>query len=150
MVAFMLDKLEIKPGDTVLEIGAGCGYAGAIASILCKPGMLYASEIIPELADMMRSNLDCYPENIKVISGDGSAGFGEYAPFDRIFVSAGVNSSASEKFDPSILLDQIRDDGVLLYPENYGNLFKIKKSGDKFVRETYFGVSFVPLIGKNS
>jgi protein-L-isoaspartate(D-aspartate) O-methyltransferase len=58
MVAFMLDKLTIENGNRVLEIGAGCGYAAAIASILCgNSGHVYACEIIPELAAKMRENL---------------------------------------------------------------------------------------------
>ena len=147
MVAFMLDKLEINPGDIIFEIGAGCGYACAIASLLCRPGMVYASEIIPELADMMRMNLAAYMENISIITGDGSAGFPEYVPYDRIFISAGV---AGNTFDPSILLTQIKDGGILLYPENFGNLYKLKKNRDKIITETFYGVSFVPLKGINS
>jgi protein-L-isoaspartate(D-aspartate) O-methyltransferase len=147
MVAFMLDKLEIMPGNSVLEIGAGCGYASAVASLLCKPGMVFASEIIPELADIMRYNLAGYSENIMILSADGSAGFAEYSPYDRIFISAGVKSNL---FDTSILLEQIAEGGVLLYPENYGNLYKFKKRNGKILKETYYGVSFVPLTGKNS
>ena len=85
MVAFMLDKLNIQNGNKVLEIGSGCGYAAAIISILCSSkGSVYASEIIPELASMMRSNLAAYMDNITIIPKDGSAGFIEFAPFDRI------------------------------------------------------------------
>jgi protein-L-isoaspartate(D-aspartate) O-methyltransferase len=148
MVAFMLDKLDIKPGNKILEIGAGCGYAAAIACHLCAPdGIIYASEIIVELANFMRANLAQYSERIIVLAEDGSMGFKEYAPFDRILISAGV---ASNKFDRNILLDQLVDGGILLYPETYGNIFLIKKDKDTFINETYFGVSFVPLRGKNS
>jgi protein-L-isoaspartate(D-aspartate) O-methyltransferase len=148
MVAFMLDKLEIVPGSIILEIGAGCGYASAISSILCKPdGFVYASEIIPELSETMYYNLASYMENIKIISKDGSAGFPEYGLFDRIFFSAGV---ASQHFDNNILIEQLNDDGILLYPESYGNIYKIKKTDQGIKKETYYGVSFVPLMGKNS
>lgn len=148
MVAFMLDKLNIEIGNIVLEIGAGCGYAAAIASILCKPsGMVYASEIIPELVEIMRNNLAPYTENIIIFAKDGSSGFIEYAPFDRIFISAGV---ASEIFDENILLSQLSDNGVLLYPEMYGNIYVIKKVKNELIKDVYHGVSFVPLRGKNS
>jgi protein-L-isoaspartate(D-aspartate) O-methyltransferase len=149
MVAFMLDKLEIKKGNTILEIGAGCGYAAAIASLLCQPtGIVYASEIIPELAEIMRMNLAQYMEKIIIISEDGSAGFLQYAPFDRIFISAGVTT---RNFNEKILLSQLADNGILLYPESYGNIYKVSKiSEDNYDRETYHGVSFVPLRGQNA
>jgi len=148
MVAFMLDKLEIEEGNKILEIGAGCGYAAAIASLLCGPkGMVFASEIITELAEIMRMNLAPYLENIQIIADDGSEGFKEYAPFDRILISAGI---ASKNFNKEILLSQLSDNGILLYPETYGNLYVIKKEHGNIKTDTYFGVSFVPLRGKNA
>lgn len=149
MVAFMLDKLDIKKGNTVLEIGAGCGYASAIASILCEStGIVYASEIIPELAEIMRLNLAQYMNKVIIISEDGSSGFSQYALFDRIFISAGV---ASINFNRNILLSQLNNNGILLYPETYGNMYKIKKiNEDKIEEEIFSGVSFVPLRGKNA
>ena len=57
MVAFMLDKLDIRPGSRVLEVGAGCGYAAALIALLCSPGgSVVAAEILPELAAMARVN----------------------------------------------------------------------------------------------
>jgi protein-L-isoaspartate(D-aspartate) O-methyltransferase len=148
MVAFMLDKLNIKTGNIVLEIGSGCGYAAAVASKLCgRSGFVYACEIVPELADKMRYNLASFMENIKIIADDGSSGFPQYAPFDRIFISAGVTGTS---FKESILLEQLAENGILLYPEAYGNIYKIIKNDKDFLRETYYGVSFVPLKGKNS
>jgi len=148
MVAFMLDKLQIEKGNKILEIGAGCGYASSIASILTGPeGMVYASEIVPELCDSMRTNLAEMIDNITILSADGSAGFPEYAPYDRIFISAGV---ASKNFDTDLLLVQLNDNGILLYPETYGNIYIIKKEKKNLKKETYYGVSFVPLKGKNS
>ena len=148
MVAFMLDKLNIKNNDTILEIGAGCGYASAIASILCQPsGMVYASEIIPELTELMQTNLAPFIKNIKILKEDGSAGFLQYAPFDKIFISAGVSS---KNFNENILLSQLSENGILLYPESYGNIYVIKKEKKKLLKKNYYGVSFVPLIGNNS
>lgn len=149
MVAFMLDKLEILDGNTILEIGAGCGYASAIASILCEPdGKVFASEIIPELAEIMRMNLAQYMDKIIIIPEDGSVGFSQYAPFDRIFISAGVTT---RNFNEKILLSQLSDGGILIYPESYGNLYKVKRiAEDKFEKETFSGVSFVPLRGMNA
>ena len=122
MVAFMLDKLEIRQGNKVLEVGAGCGYAAAIVSELSKSGgIVYASEIVPELAAQLKINL-AYYSNIEIISDDGSTGFEEYAPFDRILLSAGVSG---KKFDENLLVNQLADDGILVYPENYGNLYVV-------------------------
>lgn len=147
MVAFMLDKLEVVPGNVILEIGSGCGYAAAIASKLCYPrGTVYAVEIIEELVDMMRGNLAGYQGNIEIISGDGSCGFQDYAPFDRILISAGVGSH----FNRNILLEQLNNNGILIYPERYGNLYKVQKKDGKIFEEVFYGVSFVPLRGKNT
>lgn len=143
MVAFILDKLEIRANNKILEIGSGCGYAAAIASILCRPeGMVYAVEIIKELVDFARANLASYIENIILLKKDGSKGLPEYAPYDRIFLSAGV----PKNFNNKILLDQLKDNGILIYPECYGNLYKFKKNRDKIYSEVFYGVSFVPLI----
>ncbi|MCG8568809.1 MAG: protein-L-isoaspartate O-methyltransferase [Spirochaetes bacterium] len=146
MVAFMLDQLEIQEDNKILEIGGGCGYAAAIASLLCRKGMIYTSEIISELADTMQHNLAAFLENIVILKEDGSSGFQKVAPFDRIFLSAGVSSY----FDHQILLDQLTDNGILLYPEKYGNLYKLIKRKNHIHEKIFYGVSFVPLKGKNS
>lgn len=143
MVAFILDELEIKENSKILEIGSGCGYADAIASILCKPaGIVYAIEIIKELYEFARRNLASYMENIVLLNKNGSKGLIEYAPFDRIFLSAGVGKN----FNNKILLDQLNEGGILIYPETYGNLYKIKKEKGKILTEIFYGVSFVPLV----
>ena len=122
MVAFILDKLEIKPGNSILEIGSGCGYAAAIASKLCgNTGKVWAIEIIPELISIMKNNLmEEYP-NISIINKDGSTGLPTEMPFDRIFLSAGV---CSDTFNNDVLLNQLTDNGILIYPEKKGNLYK--------------------------
>ena len=148
MVAFMLDKLNIKKGDKVLEIGCGCGYAAAIASILVgNEGMIYTVEIITQLAEMSIINLAQYRNNIEIINTDGSIGLKSRAPFNKIFLSAGVSSN---NFDRDILLQQLTDDGILLYPEAYGHIYRISKTNNKYLTESYYGVSFVPLNGANS
>ena len=148
MVALMLDELCIEPGNRVLEIGSGCGYAAALASRLCgSRGLVYACEIIPDLVALMRSNLGNDYENLRIVQADGSRGFPELAPFDRIFLSAGV---ASRNFDRDLLIGQLGVPGILLYPEARGRLFRIIKR-EKGITETSYGsVSFVPLVGENS
>jgi len=147
MVAFMLDKLQVRPGHKVLEIGAGCGYAAAVAARLCGGmGRVYACEIVPELVALIRKNVAEFPGNTTVVAGDGSAGFPDQAPFDRIFLSAGVSTDGFEK---SVLIDQLAEDGVLLYPEARGNLFRHSKVKGELKTTVYYGVSFVPLRGAN-
>ncbi len=147
MVAFILDKLNIVNGNRILEIGGGCGYAAAIASLLCgDSGHVYSAEIIRELADMLFQNTRSL-NNITVLCGDGSSGFPDYAPFDRIFLSAGVDTNS---FNPDILIKQLNDEGILIYPEKTGSIFKITKCTDEILRESFYGVCFVPLVGSNS
>jgi protein-L-isoaspartate(D-aspartate) O-methyltransferase len=158
MVAFMLDMLDPRPGDRMLEIGSGSGYAAAIAALLCGPeGLVYAAEILPELAAAARiSCRTCFPgsvfsaaiaDRIVFIDGDGSAGFPELGPFDRILLSAGVSSRS---FRTEVLLDQLAPGGALLYPERVGGIFLLRKTPDGLLRQQWNSVSFVPLLGRNS
>jgi len=148
LVALMLDKLSIRPGDRILEIGSGCGYAAAIASKLCgQEGRVYACEIIPELVSLMRANLEDRFPTVEIIEGDGSAGFAQLAPFDRILLSAGVDSSS---FKREILLPQLASPGVLLYPEARGFLYRLNRNGANIEEQMYGYVSFVPLRGRNA
>jgi protein-L-isoaspartate(D-aspartate) O-methyltransferase len=155
MVAFMLDKLEVHPGARVLEVGAGCGYAAAALALLCSPGgYVTAAEILPALAAKARAN--CAVElarkgwasavNMRVLAADASAGLPERAPFDRILFSAGVNRRS---FSEEPLLEQLAEGGILLYPEARGRVFRVKCRGAGLVRDSWAGVAFVRLTGKN-
>lgn len=158
MVALMLDKLRVGPGHRVLEVGSGSGYAAAVASLLCAPdGLVYAAEIVPELATSGRASCAAYRipgqpgasllDRLRFIEGDGSAGFPGLAPFDRILLSAGV---ASRSFDESLLVAQLAVGGILLYPQARGCLFRITCTPTGLDRESWRGVAFVPLLGRNA
>ncbi len=162
MVAFMLDLLETAPGQRMLEVGAGSGYAAAAASLLCAPGgAVYACEAVPALAAALPSRLERWKRSrryagddgpfadVQVIPDDGSGGFPSLAPFDRILLSAGVRTGKG-RFDEGLLLRQLSPDGVLVYPETFGDLYRLRRAGDSFTRETWTGVSFVPLVGRYS
>jgi protein-L-isoaspartate(D-aspartate) O-methyltransferase len=155
MVAFMLDKLELEPGLRVLEVGAGSGYAAAIIALLSSPdGKVIAAEILPELAAMARANCavglsgrgSAY-EALGILEADASAGLSGEAPFDRILLSAGV-SRPSFREEP--LLAQLAEEGILLYPEARGRIYKIRRREKDLVRESWGGVAFVRLVGRNS
>lgn len=155
MVAIMLGALEPREGQRLLEIGSGCGYAAAIAAALVGPeGHVYACELLPELLAKARANcattaLRGWPLSsiMTFIEGDGSAGFPEKAPFDRILVSAGVHSQG---FSADLLTAQLAEDGILVYPETHGRLHRVKRRGQKFLRSSWGCVAFVPLKGRNS
>ena len=154
MVGFMNDVLELnKERMNVLEIGTGCGYHAAITSHMLeeKEGRLVTIECIPELAEMATSHLGTHfgdlERRIRVVCGDGSIGFKEEMPYDRIYLTAGI----SESFDPSILARQLGVEGIILFPEKQGDMIKqTYRDGEVVDEKRYEGVSFVPLQGENA
>jgi protein-L-isoaspartate(D-aspartate) O-methyltransferase len=95
----------------------------------------------------MKKNIkDKYP-NITIVNGDGSKGLPSEMPFDRIFLSAGENSAI---FNKEILINQLSENGILIYPETHGSLYKITKKKNENIVDEYYGVNFVPLTGGNT
>lgn len=143
-VAFMIQLLEIQPGDKILEVGAGSGYNAAVMSQLVgEKGKIFSVELIEELANQAESNLKTAGvKNVKVIFGNGSLGYAPEAPFDKIIVTAGASET------PPALLGQLKENGILVIPLNRGEyqiMTKIvKKKGSLAVSE-HGGFSFVPL-----
>lgn len=155
MVGFMGDVLELREGMKVLEIGSGCGYHAAVVShLIGNSGYLVTIEYIEELAELAQKNLKAHfgmrlEKRLRVVHGDGSIGFAEEAPFDRIYLTAGVYLNS---FDPSILTAQLKPEGILLFSERGGTLIKQQYKNGQMVGEPekYDGRVFVPLQGKNS
>ncbi len=110
MAALMAAELELEGTETVLEVGAGCGYAAAVLGALAE--RVISLELIPELAEMARHNLRRTGRdgNIHVIVADGSLGYAPLAPYDAISVAAGAPDV------PPGLLDQLRDPGRWVIP----------------------------------
>ncbi len=148
MVAIMAEALDLESGHIVLEIGTGSGYHAAICAELVGPeGRIYTIERIPSLAAFAEANLKRtgFSGRVIVIVGDGSKGYPDKAPYDRIFVAAGAPDI------PTPLKGQLKDGGKLLVPVGgryYQDLIRMVRRGDKFQREDLGGCVFVPLVGE--
>lgn len=144
MVAIMCNLLDIQDGMKVLEIGAGSGYHAAVMAVLAGSGHVYAVEVIEGLAEFARGNLKkAGISNVTVVTGDGSLGLPEYAPYDRINVAC----AAPDILDT--LTDQLKRGGKLVIPvgRNFQELYLVTKV-DGLKKEAKGGVVFVPLVGK--
>jgi protein-L-isoaspartate(D-aspartate) O-methyltransferase len=155
MNAMMCEYLELKEGDKVLEIGTGSGYHAALCAELVapkgskNPGHVFTLERHEKLVKNARKSLEItgYGNDVTVIHGDGTLGYLEQAPYDKILVTA-----ASPSKIPIPLRDQLKEGGILCIPagsKNFGqNLYIIKKRKQEFKSKKITGVRFVPLIGK--
>ncbi len=144
MVAVMTELLELKGTEKVLEIGTGSGYQAAVLGELA--GKVYSIERIPELTAFARANLDTTGyKNVELKTFDGSVGWTDEAPFDRIIVTA-----ATPEF-PQPLIDQMSDDSIGIAPVGTRfsqMLLRIRKDKDKLTESRFTPCVFVPLLGK--
>lgn len=141
-------------GETVLEIGAGSGYNAAIFAEMVapegveNPGHIYAIEIIPELAEFAKDNIERsgYTDCVTILESDGGNGYPEKSPFNIISVAA------ASKLIPPPLQEQIAFNGRLVIPINkmlYQELVLITKDETGNIsKKNLGGVAFVPLTGK--
>lgn len=145
-VAFMLEALELKEGEKVLEIGAGSGWnAALIGFIVGKKGKVISTEIHEELIKTAKENLKKTGlKNINVLKWDGSQGYLPEAPYDKIICTA-----ASPEI-PQPWVKQLREGGLILAPlgEPSQVMVKAKKVKGKLVKEELGFFQFVPLKGK--
>jgi protein-L-isoaspartate(D-aspartate) O-methyltransferase len=153
----MDEALELEVGHRVLEVGAGSGWhASTIAEIVAPTdapkkewGHVYTVEIVPELAEFARKNIEKagYGDRITVIHGDGSLGYPEKAPYDRILVTAAAPDV------PKPLIEQLKTGGILVIPVGgiylYQTLVRVRKRDEKITEENLGGVAFVPLTGEH-
>ena len=148
VVAYMIDCLNLKKTDKVLEIGTGTGYQTAIISHLCQK--IYTIEIFDKLFNQAKINMGKLKiKNIIYKLGNGLNGWGEKILFDAIIVSA-----ASKEIPPK-LLQNLKNNGKLIIPKKYPlenqKLILIEKNSENnFKKEELFDVKFVPLLNNNN
>jgi protein-L-isoaspartate(D-aspartate) O-methyltransferase len=143
-VAFQSEKLEIKPGDKVLEIGTGSGYQ---ACVLVEMGArVYTIEYNRKLYETTRELLPQMGYKPYFFYGDGSKGLPAKAPFDKIIVTAGA------PIVPSALTDQLTEGGILIIPVGDREkqvMLRIRKKQGELLREEFANFAFVPLLGES-
>lgn len=142
-VAFQTEKLEIRPGDKILEIGTGSGYQACV--LLEMGARVYTIEYNKVLFERTRSFLPTLGYRPYFFYGDGSKGLPAKAPFDKILVTAGA------PVVPQSLIDQLNEGGILVIPvgdREKQTMLVIRKINGKLIKEEYDNFAFVPLLGK--
>jgi protein-L-isoaspartate(D-aspartate) O-methyltransferase len=157
MTALFCEYGEMKPGQRVLEVGGGCGYMSCVYAEVVAPlelpkekwGHVWSAEIVPNLADVGKKNVERlgYAERVTFVQEDASEGLQGEGAFDLIIVT----SAAPEIPEP--LIEQIKPTGTLLIPVGgssfFQQLIRVKKrAGGKIFEENLGGVAFVPMRGK--
>ncbi|KYC46149.1 MAG: Protein-L-isoaspartate O-methyltransferase [Candidatus Methanofastidiosum methylothiophilum] len=148
MIALMLEVSELKFGLKILEIGTGSGYNAALIAEICGDQNIVTIERIPEVYQFGRENLKKAGYNVKVVLGDGTKGYLEDAPYDRIIVTAAAPQV------PQSWKDQLKEDGMIIAPVGmeryYQELLVVKKKNDTtFDIKKHGGCVFVPLVGED-
>lgn len=144
IVAYMTEQLDVQPQHRVLEIGTGSGYQCAVLARLAAH--VYSIERIDELRKRAAAALAGLGiTNVTLRGGDGTLGLPEFAPFDRIMVTAGGPQV------PPALIEQLADGGRLVIPlggETEQVITIVTRSGDRVIETPTLGCRFVKLIGK--
>jgi protein-L-isoaspartate(D-aspartate) O-methyltransferase len=144
VVALMSEALQVGDRMKVLEIGTGSGYQTAVLSYLAR--RVYTIETLKSLLDEAEQRLVALRvTNVTSRHGDGSKGWPEQAPFDRILVTAAAGEEA-----PPPLLEQLAVGGILVTPVTWRAgeqvVVRVTRTDDGFEQEELFPVRFVPLV----
>lgn len=145
MVALMTSKLEVQPEHKVFEIGTGSGYQAAILSQLAKE-VCTIERIKPLLDDAFHRLSELNIRNVRFRLGDGTIGWPDQAPFDRILVAAGAPELPRE-----LLLSHLKDGGLAVIPvgpRKEQTLLRVRRRGVDLLTEQDIPCMFVPLIGQ--
>ncbi|MFF2994697.1 methyltransferase domain-containing protein [Streptomyces sp. NPDC057950] len=142
LMAMMLTALEIRDGDAVLEIGAGTGYNAALLAHRLGDGLVTTVDLDPEITESARQHLDAVGRHPTVVTGDGTRGVPERAPFDRIIATCTLTSI------PRPWLAQCRPGAVILTPLATGLIaLRVRDAGYAEGRFLHTPAYFVPLRG---
>jgi protein-L-isoaspartate(D-aspartate) O-methyltransferase len=145
MVAIMTELLALEPSHRVLEIGTGSGYQAAVLARLAA--VVYSVDRVAELSERAHHTFSRLGiANVRLLVADGTAGWRDEAPFDRIIVTAGAPHV------PRALREQLADGGRLVIPVGgraLQTLVVVRREGDAFVEEPGIGCVFVPLVGED-
>jgi protein-L-isoaspartate(D-aspartate) O-methyltransferase len=142
-VAFQTEKLELKPGDKVLEIGTGSGYQACV--LLEMGAKVYTIEYNRKLYEIAKDQLPSLGYKPYFFYGDGSKGLPAKAPFDKIIVTAGA------PVVPTALTDQLAEGGILVIPvgdREKQSMLQIQKKNGALIKKEFANFAFVPLLGE--
>jgi len=146
VVTRMTEWLDVKQGQKILEIGTGSGWQSAILSYLVGTGNVYSIERHSELVKFAQENLKkLHIDNVHVILDDGSIGYSEASPYDRIIITAACTEI------PVPLLDQLSENGLIIAPvgDSSQSLVLLQKTSKGMIEiKKQSKYVFVPLRGK--
>jgi len=147
MVGFLCQALRLEGRERVLEVGTGSGYQASILSTIA--GEVFTIERVPELAQRARDRLhDLLLTNVTVVMGDGSNGWADFAPYDRILLTA------ASRHVPVALLNQLAEGGMLVGPvekaDGEQEVVRLTRRGDACHIERLGPCSFVPMVRDES
>ena len=155
VVAFMLELLEPRKGDRILDVGSGSGWTSALLAHIVSGGELNEKlngkiitiDIVPELVEFGKKNVGKYnlieKGIVEFICADGSKGYGKEAPFDKILCSAAVQNRVPQGWK-----DQLKIKGRIVTSIGSAIRLLVKNTDKDFEEIEYPGFSFVPLIEK--
>ncbi|MFH1192996.1 MAG: protein-L-isoaspartate O-methyltransferase [Candidatus Jorgensenbacteria bacterium] len=146
-VAFMLEELQPRAGEKILDIGAGSGWQTALlAHVVGSQGKVVAVERMPQLASLARGNVGKFgfleKKTAEVVAGDAVGGYPQGAPFDKII------AAASAREIPAAWKEQLRVGGKIVAPVGESIVVLEKKGENDFEKKQFFGFQFVPLVSR--
>ncbi|MES3160891.1 MAG: protein-L-isoaspartate(D-aspartate) O-methyltransferase [Halorubrum sp.] len=143
MVAMMTDLLDLGDGETVFEVGTGCGYHAAVVAEIVGPGNVYSVEYVPELARTASDRLNRLGYDVTVRVGDGREAFDDVSPFDAAYLTCAAPDGV-----PDSIVDRVRVGGRLVAPVGdrwSQRLVRLTVEEDGVEREDHGAVRFVPM-----